>query len=84
MRSHILAAFARETERGFRLVKLSQNRRIDGCISLAMSCLEAKNRFMFGVEAGFTIIDLEDEPQDPDDRFNWRTMSVIKHDDFGW
>ena len=43
IRDHILKAIAKESTRGFRLIKSKQSERIDLAISLAMSCVKAVN-----------------------------------------
>ncbi|MBA7653224.1 hypothetical protein ES703_61068 [subsurface metagenome] len=43
VRDHILKSIAKESARGFRLVKSKQSDRIDLAISLAMSCVKAVN-----------------------------------------
>jgi len=43
VRSHVLKSIAKESSRGFRLIKSKQSERIDLAISLAMSCVKAVN-----------------------------------------
>ncbi|MBA7627658.1 hypothetical protein ES703_35125 [subsurface metagenome] len=43
IRDHILKSIAKESSRGFRLIKSKQSERIDLAISLAMSCVKAVN-----------------------------------------
>ncbi len=58
IRDHILKAIAKESSRGFRLVKSKQSERIDLAISLAMSSLKA-----IGIPGGQARVRWLDEPE---------------------
>ncbi|GAI86605.1 unnamed protein product [marine sediment metagenome] len=59
IRDHILKAIAKESSRGFRLVKSKQSDRIDLAISLAMASLKA-----IGISEGQTRVRWLEEPED--------------------
>jgi phage terminase large subunit-like protein len=59
IRDHILKAIAKESTRGFRLVKSKQSERIDLSISLAMASLKA-----IGISPGGTRVRWLEEPED--------------------
>ncbi|MBA7501022.1 hypothetical protein ES704_03784 [subsurface metagenome] len=59
IRDHILKAIAKESSRGFRLVKSKQSDRIDLTISLAMAALKA-----IGISEGQTRVRWLEEPED--------------------
>lgn len=46
LRQHLLNAEAKETPRGWRLVKRKQSRKIDIAVSLAMACQAAQEKFL--------------------------------------
>jgi len=59
IRDHILKSIAKESSRGFRLVKSKQSERIDLAISLAMASLKA-----IGISPGGTRVRWLEEPED--------------------
>jgi len=62
IRDHILKSIAKESTRGFRLIKSKQSERIDLAISLAMSCVKAVN-----IDTSRPRVRSLDEPGDDDD-----------------
>lgn len=48
LRTHILNAAAKESERGFRLIKRSKNLKVDGAVALAMACYGLARSFNLG------------------------------------
>ncbi|GAH17226.1 unnamed protein product, partial [marine sediment metagenome] len=59
IRDHILKAIAKESSRGFRLVKSKQSERIDLAISLAMASVKAVN-----LDTGGTRVRWLNKPED--------------------
>lgn len=70
LRQHILNARVKEHERGWRLVKGRQSRKIDLCIALAMAVQAATDNFLLRCPVTCTMVPDPDD-DDEDDDFMW-------------
>lgn len=77
LRQHILNASAKETQRGWRLIKKRQAKKIDLAVSLAMACQAAQDCFLLRRPAGVLVGDdyEVDDDDDDDDDFEWKELT---------
>ena len=54
LRSHFAAAAAKRTERGFRIIKMTQVKQIDGVVALAMSLIGATEETGYGTRPAWS------------------------------
>lgn len=81
LRQHLLNAQAKETQRGWRLIKRRQAGKIDLAVALAMACQAAQDTFLLRTAAGFCF---DPDPDDDDDDVEgcWQEIGTLE--EWGW
>ena len=75
VRTHLLNAQAKETQRGYRIVKRRESQKIDLAVALAMAAQAAQESFLLKAKAD--IVWVGDDAQDAEDAYDWKEIAQI-------
>ena len=75
LRQHLLNCMAKETQRGWRIVKQRQSQKIDLAVALAMACQAAQETYLLRTPCSLEIIDPYDDLDDENDY--WQEVCTL-------